>query len=179
MSDEKRKSVLRERLFADPNANVFALLDGASVPGLVRKLWETSPEHYCLFPGTLEPDMAEVAPYVVKLEAETPFTQWVLDEFWGNHWGVFAVAPATGREMRGHCRSIVKVLGPDGDSLIFRYYDPRVLRTFLATCQPEELDEMFGPTLAYWAEAEDPDVLLCFRNDHGTLSQQEIQLAGN
>jgi len=179
MSDEKRKSVLREHLFADPNASVFALLDGASVAGLVQKLWETKPEHYCLFPGELEPDMAEVAPYVVKLDPDAPFTQWVMDGAWGNHWGVFAVAPATGRQMRGHCRSLVEVFGPDGDPMIFRYYDPRVLRTFLPTCQAQELNEMFGPTLTYWAEAEDPDVLLCFRNEQGTLGKQEIRLPGN
>ena len=44
----------------------------------------------CLYRGELQPDMAEVAPYLVKLDRDAPFTDWVLDRGWGNHWGVFA-----------------------------------------------------------------------------------------
>ena len=32
--------------------------------------------------GDLEPDMAEVAAYLVLLEVDSPFTQWVLTEGW-------------------------------------------------------------------------------------------------
>jgi len=177
MANEAMMARLSEQLFSDPEMTVYAVLDGASVPGLVRKLWEVKPKYYCLFPGELEPDMAEVAPYVVELEPDSQFTQWVIDGGWGNHWGIFASAPEDLRKMRGHFRSLVKVMDEAGTPMYFRFYDPRVMRTFLPTCNAEELSELFGPSTSYRLEAEDPNVLLCLRNDAGELHTDEIKLA--
>ena len=69
---------------------MFAVLDGASAPGLLDKLYGLSPAFCCLFKGELAPDMAEVAPYLVQLEPDSEFTNWVIGQGWGNHWGIFA-----------------------------------------------------------------------------------------
>jgi hypothetical protein len=37
---------------------------------------------------------------------------------------------------------------PSGDLLYFRFYDPRVLATFLSSCSSAELFEFFGPVAA-------------------------------
>src|SRR5690242_10807589 len=87
MSD--RVDHIREKLYREDGGAIYALLDGASVPELRQKLADHEPEHICLYRGDLEPDMAEVAPYMVKLDNESPFTDWVLDRGWGNHWGIF------------------------------------------------------------------------------------------
>jgi len=39
-----------------------------------------------------------------------------------------------------------------GNRLVFRYYDPRVLRVYLPTCSPSELRTVFGPIECFWAE---------------------------
>jgi len=69
--------------------STFAILDGASAPGLLKQLYEHEPEYCCLYRGELEPDLAQVAPYLVKLVKDHPFTYWLLGKGWGDSWGIF------------------------------------------------------------------------------------------
>src|ERR1044072_2707094 len=105
---------LYERLFADETANVYAVLDGASVEELLPKLYGLEPEYECVYRGELEPDMAEVAPYLVRLEPETEFADWLVEEGWGQHWGVYAVTDADLRDAHKHFRSFLTVYDPAG-----------------------------------------------------------------
>ncbi len=177
MADADITTALTERLFQSPDLHVFAILDGASVKGLRMAMWEHNVVSWCLFAGELEPDMAEVAPYLIQLEKGAGFTQWILQEGWGNHWGVFVVSRENIRTLRGHFRSLVKVRDEEGAPMIFRFYDPRVLRKFLATCEAEELSEVFGPTEGFLLEAKDPAELLWFRLDGGQLKEHTVDLA--
>lgn len=139
---------------------VYAILDGASVPGLPLKLYEMKPPRYCLFTGELEPDMAEVAPYLVRLYPKTPFTDWVLKECWGKHWGIFAHSRKPLKDMRQHFRSLITVYDEQGNPMTFRFYDPRVLRRYLPTCKPAELKIIFGDVETFFAESEENEKLL-------------------
>jgi hypothetical protein len=167
---------LYDRLFADEAAHVYAVLDGASVEELLPKLHELEPEYECLYRGELEPDMAEVAPYLVRLEPETEFAGWVVGEGWGRHWGVYAVTEADLRAAHKHFRSFLTVYDPAGKPLLFRYYDPRVLRVYLPTCNADELRAVFGPVSCYLLEGEDPNTLLRFRADGGALRREPLTL---
>jgi len=179
MADEAMVQKLRQHLFAAPESVVYALLDGASAEGLLNKLDQCRPEYVCLYRGELEPDMAEVAPYLVRLEPKADLTQWILEEGWCKHWGIFAVTREKLRTMRQHFRRFTMVRGPDGKNLLFRFYDPRVLRTFLSTCTPRELQDFFGPVLAYALEDEDPGRMLRFAIGRGALRREELALQGN
>lgn len=139
-------------LFPGDGANTYAILDGASIPELLDKLDEYQPEYVCLYAGELEPDVEECAPYLVRLGVEADFTRWVLDEGWGKHWGIFARTDVDLRGLRKHLRTILLVKDPDNKTLYFRYYDPRVLRIFLPTCEPAELAVVFGPVSSYLVE---------------------------
>ena len=178
MPDEALVRNLRDHLFPEADTTAYALLDGASVPDLRDHLWEHEPEHACLYSGDLEPDMAEVAPYVVRLEPEADFTAWVLGQGWGRHWGIFALAgPDTDlRDMRRHFREFTMVRGPDGELLYFRYYDPRVLRVYLPLCNEEEMRSIFGPARCFLLEDEDPNVLLRFTPGKAQPGREEIRL---
>ncbi len=177
MAEADITTALNERLFQSLDLQAFAILDGASVKGLPMAMWEHQVVSWCLFAGDLEPDMAEVAPYLIQLEKGAKFTQWVLQEGWGDHWGVFVVSKENIRTLRGHFRSLVKVRDEEGEPMFFRFYDPRVLRKFLATCEAEELSEVFGPTECFFLEAEDPEELLWFRLDGGHLKEGVVDLA--
>ena len=146
-------------LFADPALNVYAVLDGASVPGLRGRLHADAPAHSCLISGPLKPDVAQTAPYVVRLEPAAPFTTWVLGEGWGRHWGLFAVSPAVLTDVRRHLRTLRMVRLPDGRAVHFRHYDPRVMRIYLPTCNAAERRQVFGPITALFLEGPDGAVL--------------------
>jgi hypothetical protein len=155
-------------LFADPWSKVYAILDGASIERLPKVLWQHAPEHQCLFRGDLEDDMREVAPYLVELRPGTDFTAWAVSG-WGEHWGIFMQAPASLSmiELRKHFRTITRVLSPEGKWLYFRFYDPRTLRSYLPTCEPAELDQVFGPVTTFIAEADDAEQAHWFRRRAG------------
>jgi hypothetical protein len=163
-------------LFSQEESNLYAILDGASVPELLPKLDECQPDCYCLFANNLEPDMAEVAPYLIQLEPEVEFTDWVIEQGWGKHWGIFASSQADIRAMRQHFRSILVVYDSNYRALRFRYYDPRVMKLYLPTCNPKELGTIFGPVDYYMFETEEPNILLRCRLSESRLVQERIEL---
>lgn len=167
---------VRQQLFTIPETTVYAILDGASVPELPQNLTRFGVAAECLFRGELEPDMAQVAPYLAVAPPNHPFTDWLLQEGWGRHWGVFAISRANLRTLRMHLRTFLKVYGPDLKLLYFRYYDPRVLRVYLPTCNAQELQTVFGPVLRYLLEDEDPATLLKFWIDHGACQSEKVAL---
>lgn len=167
---------LTETLFAGRTANVFAVLDGASIPDLLDMLYEHYPEFICLYRGELEPDIAEVAPYLVRLEQNSPITKWILDRGWGNHWGIFAITQVDLTALRQHFRRFLTVHDEQGTPMLFRYYDPRVLRVYLPTCNAEELKTVFGPIVRYVLEGNRPEELLQFHLNNGALVQDQQSL---
>lgn len=165
-----------ERLLFSSDARVFTILDGAAVGDLLTPLYDHHPEFECLYRGELPPDIAEVAPYLVRLEPGSEFTRWVLEHGWGQHWGIFAVADAELPVLRRHFRRFLTVHDSDGKPLYFRYYDPRVLRVYLPTCTAEELRTVFGPVDGFVLEDDDPATALQFRLQDGELQPRKLAL---
>jgi Domain of unknown function (DUF4123) len=163
---------VRQKLFADDTQSAYAILDGASVPGLPDRLRQHHPEFVCLYRGELAPDMAAVAPYLVHLQVDSEFTDWLTNEGWGKHWGIFVLSSADLRGLRQHFRTLLTVYDPEAKPVLFRYYDPRVLRTFLPTCDSGELSTMFGPVGCYVLEDEDGESGLRFLLASGSLKRE-------
>jgi len=178
MNSDDVIETLDRLLFSNEEHLGFAVLDGASVPDLLRSLAEHEPEYVCLYRGELKPDVAEVAPYLVHLEPETDFMRWVAGEGWGKHWGIFASSSSNLRTLRQHFRSFLTVHDPDGKAMLFRYYDPRVMRTFLPTCVPNELETIFGPVQHYLVESDTADSIIKFQNVDGLLKEERLVLQG-
>ena len=168
---------LARLLFDETGEHVYVVLDGASVPDLLDRFVSDTPPYVCLYRGDLEPDMAEVAAYLVLLELDSPFTQWVLTEGWGNHWGIFARTSVELEDMRRHFRRFLIVHDPDGEPMYFRFYDPRVLRVFLPTSNTEELTTIFGPVSCFLVEGEDPGRCIAFTFTGTALERKDHLLA--
>ncbi len=169
---------LKAHLWPDEEHAAFALLDGAGIPNLLDKLYdEGGPEFACLYMGELAPDMAEVAPYIARLVPGSPFLDWALSG-WGQHWGIFAVLPATVDlpTIRRHFRKLNIVYGPDGNPLLFRYYDPRVLAVFLPSCDEAPLAAMFGPVSHFVLEGANLEEGLILSQANGELVEEHIFL---
>jgi len=145
---------LQLQLFFIKDANVFAVLDGASISDLLDKLKQYQPEYYCLYPGELIPELEKASPYLVKLEKDSAFTQWVCEGY-GKNWGIFVAAKANLRTLRNHFRELLTVEDSKGNPMYFRFYDPRIFQVFLPTCTDDEKKLVFGPVLCYFAEVEE------------------------
>jgi len=168
---------LRAALFPDDGEKTYAIIDGASCEELLEKLDEFQPEYVCLYAGELEPDIEEVAPYLIRLDPDSEFTRWVIDEGWGKHWGIFALSPSDLRTLRKHFRSFLLVKDPEGKTLYFRYYDSRVLRLYLPTCTGAELQTVFGPVKDYICESDRPEVALSIAHENGSIKTTDIALS--
>jgi Domain of unknown function (DUF4123) len=174
MTNEMTIQTVSDELFKNDELNVFAVLDGASIPDLLDQLYEQQPEHVCLYRGELEPDMAEVAPYLVKLDPDSDFTDWLFEKGWGQHWGIFALSNESLSAMRNHFRTFLIVYTPENKPVNFRYYDPRVMRLYLPTCNAKELATVFGPVEEFLLEGEDAKTALRFRDNSGVLQQEKL-----
>ena len=173
---ESLEKSLQAEIFVE-GANTFAILDGASVPGLLEKLDQWQPEYVCLYRGELKPDVAEVAPYLVQLEPGTAITEWILSDGWGNHWGIFAITEGDLPTVRQHLRRLLSAYDENGKPLLFRFYDPRVMRVYLPTCNAMELGDIFGPVAIYLLEDDSSRAALHFRSVDGKLINQQQTLA--
>ena len=170
-----RLSQLRALLFQD-EMSTYAVLDGASIPDLLSRLADAVEEHACLYRGALHPDLAARAPYLVKLRPESTFTCSLLSDGWGRHWGVFVVT-ATGFEaLRRHFRTFLRVRGPDGRVLYFRWYDPRVLRIYLPTCIAAEIAYVYGPVSRFVCEGARSNEALEFAHSRLRLTPRLVEL---
>lgn len=169
---ERNTEAIKQCLFTVNGGHAYAILDGASIPDLLGRLCGDTPppQHECLFLGTLEPEMMAVAPYLVRLEPEARFTDWLIDSGWGRHWGIFARSQLDFRSIRYHFRALTGIYDEAGQCYrCFRYYDPRVLRSILPACQEPQLAEMFGPVEAYLLEGDTADEVLRFTQESGQL----------
>lgn len=170
-------NAVKAEFFSGEPATVFAILDGASVSGLTQYLSSFSPRHVCLYPGELDPDMAEVAPYLAVLEPDAAFAEWVLGNGWGRGWGIYGKTGSRFSELRSHFRRLAKVADQTtGRGLYFRFYDPKVLKIYLPGCSLNELHECFGPVQQYLVEDDEPTRLTRMHLVDNELRQDSISI---
>lgn len=164
---------LKDQLFSKV-ARVFVILDGGLIPDLRMKLFDMRPEYHCLMTGELEPDIAAAAPYLVRLLPDAPFTQWLLTDFPRKNFGIFALTRETVIEMRRHFRDLLTVYDEAGDPMMFRFYDPRVMRTILPGCDSEQLKTIFGKVDTFLVESEDGENMIRYE-----LSEEGLRIVDN
>ncbi|MEZ4808079.1 MAG: DUF4123 domain-containing protein [Flavobacteriales bacterium] len=153
--------------------NSFLLLDAARMHGDIHRARELNPEHTCLYEGDSERFLSAVAPWLFSLAPHSPFAQWLVENGAGQSWGVVFQSDADPVKLYKHLRSFLIVEGEDGREMYFRYYDPRVLRVFLPTCEPEQLAAFFGPIAMFLAEDVNGLVVEFTLTDQGTLEVVE------
>lgn len=156
---------LRRAVFATPGRAWYAVLDGAQIDGLPERL--KSMESACLFSSGLDPMLEAAAPHVLRIEAESPGCRMALQEGWNQHWGI--VLETAGDSdlagIRNHLRSCLRVRGTGGETLLFRFYDPRVFRTVIPALKPIQREDFFGPIIGCWIESREADTATYFSRD--------------
>lgn len=143
----------------------FAVLDGAIGPA-VRDLLNLAGVFYqSLYEGEQAVELAPFGPFLVEIKKGTNLLPFLIKTGWGNAWGVYLKASVEFEQVRAHFRRFLLVNTEDGQRLIFRFYDPRVLRIFLPSCDEVQRKEFFGPIQAFLTEGEAEGNAVFFRVD--------------
>jgi len=143
-------------------APLFALLDGARDMAIYLRLMECKEQYQTLYEGPQGEALAPNGPYLVSLPKDSPFLEMLVRDGWGKSWGVFLTSPAPFAELRRHLRKFLEAKLPSGKVVLFRFYDPRVLRVFLPTCTDEDYVKFLGPTANFVSEGDEKQMALSF-----------------
>ena len=139
--------------------NLYAILDACDEPRVPEKAELVGNERIAsLYRGAAQRDYWAFAPYLAVVD-ET-LLDWIAENLWEDNWGIFAVSDVDFPSMRKHFRKFLMVEMPDGEEMYFRYYDPRVLKTFLESATTEELSGFFGPIETFIASELNSDDLM-------------------
>ncbi len=153
---------------------LFALLDAARDVRVLELLRASKEKYQSLYEGEQGKLLDDYAPYLLSLPPQSDFLETLVYEGWGKSWGLFLTCDKQFAQVRRYLRRFLLVKDEKGRQLYFRFYDPRVMRVYLPTCNAAETARMFGPISRYLVEAGEPDVLLQFTDggQDGALEQR-------
>jgi hypothetical protein len=166
-------AILLSALRQEPQHRLYALIDGAQAFELAFSARLMGHELYTIFSGDLAEPLADVGPCLAVIGERSAFVQkWL--EHMGSHAGVLFESAAHFEAVYAHLRSVFVATDEEGQEYFFRFYDPRVLRTFLPTCRDDELREFFGPVERWIVETEDASAFTTFEFDGARLKSGSL-----
>jgi uncharacterized protein DUF4123 len=93
------------------NEKLYAIIDGASEEELMPMLAELDPPAVCLYAPPVQPNLVDIAPYVVLVTEEVQ--EWLNTR--ETPWGIYITTDADLKSIRSHLRKYLYVLLPDSD----------------------------------------------------------------
>ncbi len=150
VNTEKVIQSLKTELRKSGDASLYVILDTAQDDRIYPALKASGEDFKCLYPSDLPETLTATLPHIVKLDTESELLHWLIDNGWGNNWGIYLTSSASLKALHSHFRQFIKVQTEDGEAQTFRFYDPRVLRTYLPSCNTEELTLIFGSTYEFF-----------------------------
>ena len=160
------------------NCFAYVVLDGAQNNSLLDWLHgPDAPQYECLFASDLSPDMAVVAPYLIQLESGSRFSDDFIKNGWSTNWGILLTSSVELPVVWRHLRQHTLVYGPELEPMYFRFYDPRVLRMFLPTCEEAQLKSFFGEIDFIFTEGSDQVASDVWSVANGMLIRESVSEA--
>lgn len=169
-----REQALAELREAMGNAPLYAILDAARSERIPILLQESVDEVRSLYDGVAVDTLAHVAPYLVRFRQDSGLLSRVVLEGWGNAWGIYFTCKRRLKDIRAHFRKIVMVTMEEGDPepVYFRFYDPRVMESFLPLCTPRQEDDIFGEIDRFYFESSDGRLVTAVRSPRSAGSRR-------
>jgi hypothetical protein len=154
----------------------YCILDAAKMGDAINELKNFDIEVDSLYRGRSEEILSSVAPYLVECRYNIDFFNWYYQNGVGESWGIFIHSDVEFKVLWKHFRKFLLVMTEENKELYFRFYDPRVLRIFLPTCETPQLVEFFGPVKKFIVEDEDKNNILYFSLKNGKLEKEILGL---
>ena len=121
----------------------YVIVDGAADPRLYPVVSSAS-RHACLYQKDYDEETLAALPHLVKLvDGEQLPDLWRQYEA-GRFWGIALQSSLELSALRRHLRKFTTARLPDGEVVLYRFWDPRIFRTFCESAEPSQLEEFFG-----------------------------------
>jgi len=141
---------------------LYALLDAARDERIVELLELSELRHESLYDGEQADVVADWGPWLVELPPDAALLEELVAEGWGESWGVYLTSSRRFNAVRRHFRQFLVVRTEQEKPLLFRFYDPRVLRVFLPICTARQTSLLFSDVQSFLLADEEPATLLRF-----------------
>ena len=142
---------------------LHAVLDAARSDRILDLLTCSLDPHRSLYDGAQGEKLAEMAPYLVRFLPDSPLLARLVDEGWGERWGIFLTSTHSFQDVRRRLRRFLMVEDDEtGEQFYFRFYDPEVLRVFLPAFPPRQAGEL-------WTEIDS----FLYEDEHGALVRKD------
>ena len=156
---------------------LFVILDAARDPRLYPMLCASGARYVSLYAGRSAGELEHVAPYLAEMTPEGTLMRTFVREGWGKAWGVLLTASGTMEEVWKQLRRwLMVMLDGSEKATYFRFYDPRVLRVFLAVADGTQSAEFGGPIRSWMMEDGDPGVMIHVSGWAGGSSMCRIRM---
>jgi len=144
-------------------SELFGIIDSARNEDVFRHLIIGNVKYKSLFEGTMDEQSYGVSGFIVECKKESALFKWMTTEAWGDSCCIFFTSKASFDELFKHFQKFNRVYLEGDEVVLFRYYDPRVLRVYLPTCNRGEVEVFFGELKAFYAEGEDIKLICEFK----------------
>ncbi len=149
-----------EHLRCPADERLYVLLDAARDDAVLRLLAQEECPFEPLFQGGRKERLYGVSPFLVRCRDASRLMDWATSE--GLGCVVFLHSREGLRELAAAMRRLLMVRTEQHEALLFRFYDPRVLRVYLPTCDGREQGLIFAGVERYLLQATEGDALLSF-----------------
>lgn len=135
-----RLTTLRE------SGDLHALVDASRGDRVLELLDASIDVGRSLYEGVQGVALEASAPFLVRLDPASALLERLVMEGWDLGWASYFTSAESERDLRRHFRRFlfVEAEGIPG-RVYFRFYDPRVLRDFVAIATPMQRAELLGP----------------------------------
>ncbi|MCD4665468.1 MAG: DUF4123 domain-containing protein [Bacteroidales bacterium] len=142
---------------------LYGIVDSARNDEVFRYLVTGDIRYKSLFEDTMDVQSYGASGFLVECKKDSLLFKWMTTEAWGDNCCIFFNSKASFDDLFTHFQKFNRVYLEGDDVVLFRYYDPRVLRVFLPTCTRDEIEIFFGKVQSFYAESKDPEIINIFR----------------
>jgi len=126
-------------------ASLHLLLDGCSKANILKMVYslDSQPQLYLLYSGTEFSGLIHISPCLIRVKKGSSLFRWFTEE--GAKEGIIILARVPFKEVAICLQSRLEAMLPNKDAVLFRYYDPVVLHTYLESLDSQELARFLEP----------------------------------
>jgi len=161
-----------------PGQSLYAVVDASKDPYVIPHTLEAMASNVvCLFKGDARENLGDQTAWIAQIDRQEQLLEWLMEEGWGKRWGFIALSDFPLDRFATHLRKFTKVVDAEGVEHFFRFYDPQVLRQYLPVFDQKQHDLFFrGVRACFIEDSRDPQTILRYRSDDGTLVSQAVPL---